>query len=100
MARQALCFNSNTSDGASARFASMNCESCGNSCESFSVLAEMLQNRPMSRFFSIRRRTTCTQRNNSRLSIRAIRPPVSAGPRKSAGSSICPSSVRSRVNAS
>ena len=97
MARSALCLNSSTSEGASARLASMNCRICGNNCASFSVAAAMLQNRPMSRFLSCSRRTTCTQRNSSRWSMRGSRPPASAGSRKSAGSSSVPSSVRSRV---
>ena len=68
--------------------------------ESFSVEGAMLQNSPMSRFLSCRRRTTCTQRNSSIWSMRGISPPSSAASRKSAGCRMVPSSWRSRVKAS
>ena len=60
----------------------------------------MLQNRPISRFLSWSRRTTCTLRNSSSLSICGISPPASAASRNSVGVSTAPSAVRSRVNAS
>ena len=43
-----------------------------------SVDADMLQNRPTSRFLVESRRTTCTQRNTIRLSIAGRRPAASA----------------------
>ena len=48
-----------------ARLASRNSSNCGNSA-SVRVAPERLQNRPMSRFLSSSRRTTCTQRSTER----------------------------------
>ena len=73
-ARRALWVNSSTSDGAIARLASRKSSSCWNTAASVSVDSERLQNRPISRFLSSSRRTTCTQRKTTRLSIFAIRP--------------------------
>ena len=61
---------------------------------SVSVEALMLQNSPTSRLFNCRRRTTCTQRNTSMLSIFGIRPTRSAMSMKSPAGMTSPASVR------
>ena len=66
--------NSSTIEGAIARLASMNSSSCWNTAASVSVEPARLQNSPISRFFRSSRRTTCTQRKITRLSIFGIRP--------------------------
>ena len=96
MSRHALWRNSSSSDGARARFASRNCTICGKYCASFSVVAEMLQNSPISRFFSSRRRSTCTQRNSSRWSSSAEQ---AAGFRRFAGTPAAPACGRPRCAA-
>src|SRR6202040_371648 len=67
MPRTAFWVNSNTSDGAIARLASISSSSCGNPA-SVSVATERLQNRPISRFLRRSRLTTCTQRSTHRPS--------------------------------
>ena len=80
--------NSSTSEGASARLASRKSRHCAKVAGLPSVAAATLQNTPTSLLRTISRRSTCTQRSITMLSMRPIRPAASATPMKSSAARI------------